>query len=119
MAEEKVFFDENGIKVTSARFICGGKTHSMAGVTSVEARVIPCNRKPPIILAVLGIIIAFFHWFGFVLIAAGAAWLFLQKKDFVVYLSSASGGSDAYINKNESFIDSIVSAVNDAIVHRG
>lgn len=119
MAEEKVFFDENGIKVTSARFIAGNKTHSMSGVTAVEAKIIPCNRKPPIILAVIGIVIAFFHWAGFVFIAGAAAWLFLQKKDFVVYLSSASGGSDAYINKNEAFIDNIVAAVNDAIVHRG
>lgn len=119
MAEEKVFFDQNGIKVTSARFICGGKTHSMAGVTAVEARVIPINRKPPIIIAVIGIVVAIFHWFGFVVIAAALVWLFLQKKDYVVYLSSASGGSDAFINKDESFVDNIVSAVNDAIVHRG
>jgi len=119
MAEERVFLDEGGIKVTSARFVCGGKTHSMSGVTAVEARVIPIPRKYPIILAVIGAIIAIFHWFGFVLIAAAVAWWIMQKKSFVVYLTSASGGADAFTDTNEAFIDKIIAAVNDAIIHRG
>jgi len=119
MAEEKVFFDEQGVKVTNARFVTFGKTHSMSGVTAVSAYVINPNRKPPIILAVVGIIIVIFHWMGALLIAGAAAWWFLQKKNYSVVLSSASGNEDALTDKNEDFIQRAVTALNDAIVYRG
>jgi hypothetical protein len=119
MAEEKVFFDERSVKVTSARFITLGKTHSMSGVTAVSSYIIKPNRKPPVILAVIGIIIVIFHWAGAILIAGAVAWWFLQKNLYSVMLSSASGNQDALTDNDEDFIQRVVTALNDAIVHRG
>ncbi|NOU46184.1 MAG: hypothetical protein HOO86_03880 [Bacteroidales bacterium] len=121
MAEEKVFLDERGIKVTSARFISLGKTHSIAGVTEVSTFIHRPERKYPIIVAAIGIILLLFkvYVFGVVLIAAGVAWWIIQKNEYSVMLSSASGNSDAFRDKDEAFIDRVVAALNDAIVHRG
>ncbi len=119
MAEEKVFFDEQGVKVTNARFVSVGKTHSMSGVTAVSSYVNKPNRKPPIIVAVAGAIIAIFHWIGFVLIAGAVAWWILQKNTYSVMLSSASGNQDALTDKDSAFIQRVVTALNDAIIHRG
>lgn len=119
MAEEKVFLDERGIKVTNARFVTLGKTHSMSGVTAVGSYINKPNRKPPVILAIVGIIVVCFHWFGALLIAGAAAWLFLQKNSYSVVLSSASGNQDALTDGDADFIQRTVAALNDAIVHRG
>ncbi|PKP15352.1 MAG: QacE, partial [Bacteroidetes bacterium HGW-Bacteroidetes-22] len=45
MAEEKIFLEEGGIKVTNARFITHGKTHSMGGITSVSSYKIEPSKK--------------------------------------------------------------------------
>jgi hypothetical protein len=119
MAEEKVFFDEQGVKVTNARFVTFGKTHSMSGVTAVSSYINKPNRKQPIILAVVGIIIVIFHWSGAIFIAGAIAWWFIQKNTYSVVLSSASGNEDALTDKNEDFIQRAVTALNDAIVFRG
>lgn len=119
MAEEKVFFDERGVKVTNARFVTTGKTHSIAGVTAVSSYIISPNRKPPIILAVVGLIITIFHWAGLILVAGAAAWWFIQKKQYSVVLSSASGNQDALTDPDQDFIARVVEALNEAIIHRG
>jgi len=119
MAEEKVFFEERGVKVTNARFVIGGETHSMSGVTSVRSQANKINRKPLFILAAIGAVAAIFHWIGFVLIAGAVAWWFLQKQTYSVILSSASGNQDALTSPDLPFIQNVVNALNDAIVHRG
>ncbi|MBK7212103.1 MAG: QacE [Bacteroidales bacterium] len=119
MAEEKVFLDEKGVKVTSARFITFGKTHSMSGVTAVSSYIIKPNRKQPIILAVIGLIITIFHWSGLILVAGAVAFWIMQKNKYTVSLSSASGSEDALTDLDKDFILRVVDALNDAIVHRG
>jgi hypothetical protein len=120
MAEEKIFLDEKGVKVTSARFITFGKTHSMSGVTAVSSFVINPNRKGPIILAVVGLLAFFIGWiYAIIIIGLAAAWWFTQKKKYVVSLSSASGSEDALTNLDQNFIFRVVDALNEAIVHRG
>lgn len=119
MAEEKVFLDERGVKVTNARFLTFGKTHSMAGVTAVSSFIIKPNRKQPLILAAIGIIVAIFHWSGFIVIGGAVAFWFLQKPKYTVSLSSASGNDDALTDPDKDFIFRVVDALNEAIVYRG
>jgi hypothetical protein len=52
-------------------------------------------------------------------IAAAVAWFLLQKTNYQVMLSSASGNQDALTSTDETFIDRVVQALNDAIVFRG
>lgn len=118
--EEQVFLDEKGVKVTNARFITYGKTQALAGITSVSTLVKNPNRLWPIILIILGGILAFNGEIGWgVLSLVGILWLVLQKSTYYVQLESASGISNALESKDKDFIFRVVDALNDAIVARG
>jgi hypothetical protein len=120
MAEETVFFEEGNVKVTNARFLTFGKTHSMNGITSVTKYQITPSRKGPIIVAVIGLLAFIFKWYiAVIILAAAVAWFISQKKKYSVQLSSASGDNEALTSTNEEYIDKVVAALNDAIVHRG
>jgi hypothetical protein len=120
MAEEKIFLDEKGVKVTNARFVTFAKTHALAGITSVSSYVIPPKRKGPIVVAILGVILFFVKWYlGIVFIALGVAWWISQKRIYQVVLSSASGSEDALSDPDSEFINRVVNALNEAIIHRG
>src|SRR5687767_6795633 len=53
-AGEKVFFDEDEITVTNARFIVSGQTYSMRNITSVRYERIPNDVTGPVLFFVLG-----------------------------------------------------------------
>ena len=121
--EEKSFFNEGGVSVSNARFITGGQTYAMSGVTSVESVRHDPSRKAPIVVGVLGIVAMLFGGTGIVvglfLLAGAVAMWFLQKPTFSVLLYTASGKSTALTRPDEKLISSVVAAINEAIVHRG
>ncbi len=120
MAEEKVFFENRGVKVTNSRFITFGKTHSLSGITAVSSQYISPSRKWPIILGVIGLALFAWKWFlALIIIALAVFWWISQKTIYQVVLSSASGESDALSDKDQGFILNVVDALNEAIVHRG
>jgi hypothetical protein len=121
---EQVFFEQGNVKVTNARFIVSSKTYAMNGVTSVKSSVVPPNRGGVLVLIGIGLLILIAASGGMKLlgIAMGAAgaWLFMQQKSMhSVYLSSASGEVQALSDTDQTFIDSVIRALNDALVHRG
>ena len=121
--EEKTFLSEGGISVTNARFIAPGQTYAMSGVTAVESFRQDPSRKAPIILAIIGVLAlaggGTVTVVGLLLIAGAVAMWFLQKPEFQVLLSTASGKGKAFGSSDEAFISKVVAALNDAIVHRG
>lgn len=120
MAEEKIFLDERGVKVTNARFVTYAKTHALSGITSVSTFTVSPSKKGPIVVAVIGLIAFAFSWIvALVLIAAGVAWFLSLKDEYQVVLSSASGNEDALTDKDQAFISRVVDALNEAIIHRG
>lgn len=121
---EQVFFDQGNVKVTNARFIVSAQTYAMNGVTSVKSHVVPPSRGGVLILIGLGLLVLFAASGGMkllgVALAAAGAWLFTQQKStHSVYLSSASGEVQALSDTDATFIDNVVAALNDALVHRG
>ena len=120
MAEEKVFFEQGDVKVTNSRFMTYGTTHSMSGITSVTQLIYKPNRIGPIITAAVGLLCFFFSWLIAIIVIAGAVvWWFLQKTKYGVQMSSASGDQEALSSTDGEFINTVVAALNDAIVHRG
>ena len=129
MPEEKIFLDEGGIKVTNARFIVPAQTYALSGVTSVKSLREDPSKKWPIILLVIGAIImlAGFEnkdgmggiFVGILIIAGGAFWLYSIKPNFFVVLNSSSGEARSLESKDSGFISRVISALNDAIIHRG
>ncbi len=122
--EEKVFLNEGGISVTSARFVVPSQTYAMSGVTSVKSYEEKPSRKGPVTLIVIGILLMLVVgqgtiFVGVLFLAAGLAWWFLEKSVYHVVLSSASGEAKALSSKDGSWINRVVQALNNAIVHRG
>lgn len=119
--QEKIFFDRNGVKVTSARFIVGTRTYAMQGVTSVKQAAKHPSRVLPIAFGIIGILLALDDkaLIGTcLLVFAVLAWL-LQKADWIVVLSSASGEQQALTSKDRAYIDAVISALNESLVYRG
>lgn len=121
MAEEKVFLDERGVSVTSARMMFGSEMHTMNGVTSVKSYKKTPSRILPSLIALFGLFLLYSKEFlgGLIFIGIGAAIWYLMKPKYSVALFSASGEATAYVSKDQDFVSKIISAINDAIVHRG
>lgn len=120
--DEKKFFDHSGIIVTSARFVAPKQTFAMSGITSVKTE----RSNPAKIFAVAFILL------GGIALAAGTLniWkvavpfvigigLLFIKPSYHVIVGGASGDTKAFNSKDRSFVDSVVNAVDQAIVARG
>ena len=129
--DEKIYFDKNDISVTSTRFIVEGNTYAMSGVTSVKSFV----KKPSIvrmILSILLIVLGALSAIGtlvagsiegmivpLIMLAIGVALWFVNKKKFIVLLNTSSGESQALKSNDSALVDSVIDALNEAIVGRG
>lgn len=121
---ETEFFNNGHTVVTNARFVVDGQTYAMNGVTSVKQGIKPADKKTGIWLVIIGIILFLAtsgsaKLIGLVLIGIGA-WLIYQAKPIAsVILQSSSGEVQALSSEDLSFISNVVSALNQAIIHRG
>lgn len=124
--DEKTFFEQGIVRVTSSRFIVGSQTYTMNGVTSVKSSEIPPSRTGPIVVILVGLLIlaaaeGIVKVLGVAIIALGI-WLFTQQRTTkAVVLSSASGEVQALSDQMDASVDipGVVHALNEAIVHRG
>ena len=127
MAEEKVFYDNGGSKVTNTRFIANGTTYPINGITSVAVRRNEVSKKNAIVTIVIGAIILFTGFsssigvaaFGALVVVAGFFWFKSLKDTYHVVTSSAGGETDALWSHDSSLIREIESALNNAIIERG
>jgi uncharacterized membrane protein len=122
--EEKVFFSHGNVSVSNARFIVNGQTYAMNGVTSVKQSVNYPSRLGPVILGIIGLLPMLsghapgIVW-GMVLLALTVIWWTKQKPLWIVVLNSSSGETQALTNENRAFIDGVIEALNQSIIHRG
>ena len=121
---ETVFFDENNVKVTNARFIANGQTYAMSGVTSVRSTMAPAEIKGYLVGIGVGLLLLIAldgaaKLIGIV-VAGLAGWMLMNAKStHWVTLVTAAAESRALESQDESFINKVVEALNDVIVHRG
>jgi len=118
--DEKIFFEHEGVRVTNTRFVVDGQTFAMNNVTSVK----PLEKKPsrvgPIILIFLGILSAIGGGYvGLVVSGIGALWWYMQKTTYHVMLHTSGGETSALKTYQREYLNKVVGALNDAIVHRG
>lgn len=123
--KEVEFFNNKEVTVTNARFVVSGVTYAMNGVTSVKKHREVAKRAIPIWMVIIGAIMllavsdSVAKLVGVLLIGLGI-WLFMKFKDsYVVVLKSSSGESQALISKDETYIDTVINALNDSLIHRG
>lgn len=129
--QETIYYQDESIIVTNTRAVLGTKTYAMANITSVSMGVIPANRVPGIVLALIGLAIAGCACsvvgkdaasvivFGLIVLGLGIAIAAAPKTRYVVKIGSASGEANALVSKDKEYIQKIVNAVNEAIIKRG
>jgi hypothetical protein len=122
--DEQVFFDQNGVSVSNARFIVSGQTYAMSAVTSVKQAVNEPSRGGPIFFGIVGFLICLIGNTAaiviglFILVCAIAVGV-QQKAEYIVVLSTSSGESQALKSADKSYVESVVNALNHSIIHRG
>jgi len=109
---ERIFFEQDEIKITSARAIFGEHTHVMNAITAVRYVELKPDRKWPMFLMIFGVFCVL------TTTVIGAVWWSLQKTKHVVLLSSSSGEICAMVAKDESLAKRVVEAINEAIIAR-
>src|ERR1700754_2282208 len=120
--KEITFYQDASVQVTQSRFITKSKTYAMRNISSVHIFEIVKSRRFPIILIAFGLALLFSdaaRVVGFIAIALGALILALTKNEFAVRISTNAGEVNSIISKDKSYIQNIVNALNDAIVHTG
>jgi hypothetical protein len=130
--EEKSYFNNNtGVSVTNARFIVHGQTYAMSGVTSVKRFV----KKPSIVRMILAVLLMALGGLAaigvlasgdvssvivpVIMLAIGVVLWVINKKQYIVLLNTSSGESQALETKDSALVDSVVEALNTAIIERG
>lgn len=117
---ETTYFESGEVKVTNARFISGAHTFAMNNVTSVKPFTEQPKRFWPIVMLLVGLGVATNSiGIGLAIVAAGAIVLYIQKTKYFVLLATSGGETKALMTHDRAYLNSVMNALNEAIVHRG
>jgi hypothetical protein len=118
--DERTFFEYEDVKVTNARFVSGSQTYAMSNVTSVKAFEQKPNRFWGIVALLVGLVMTpSTAGVGLIIVAAAIFYLYQQKTVYHVMLATAGGETSALKTYQREYLNKVVSALNEAIVHRG
>ncbi len=136
-AEPTYYSDKTGVRITPTRFVAPGKTrnegpstYAMANITSIKTEKRDPNRLGGIIIALFGLVLIFVGsnsqdsgiviLLGVATILTGVAWAVLLKPTYFLKVSSASGETEPLApTKDRQYIESVASALNEALIKRG
>ena len=119
---EKTFYQDGHVTVTQSRYVTHSKTYAMRNISSVHIFEVVKSRKFPVAMIIVGLFMLCSdsaRMVGFFILAFGVLLLFLIKNEFSVRISTNSGEADSIVSKDKLYIQKIVDALNDAIIHRG
>jgi len=120
--EEKTFLDAGNVSVSNSRLIVDGQTYAMGDVTSVKTGVEEANKRIGVLLGLTSLLVLFiaksFLWGGVLLVIATFALIGARNK-YSVVLSTSAGENQALRSENKTEIETVVSALNEAIMSRG
>lgn len=137
MPEEKVIYEQDAIKITTARAVFGEKTYAVSTISSVELVTVNPSAGLSNVLLGGGILASIFGAFsliprdgrfhpnwtmlviGILCIAAGYAWVRSLKPKYMLRFTSTAGAVEAYHSEDRNKIQPIVDAINEAIIQKG
>lgn len=135
MPEERVFLNDSNVYVSNTKVVLYGTTYATANITSVAKRFTPASKGCAILLIAFGGLALLVALSAFdssnagasatvilltgAILAAGVLWLRSLKPTYHVFLASAAAERQGLSSKDESFVDRVTIAINDAITHRG
>ncbi|PTS96863.1 hypothetical protein DBR11_18390 [Pedobacter sp. HMWF019] len=119
---EVTFYQDMRVTVTQSRYVTNSKTYAMRNISSVHIFEIIKSKALPVIMIIAGFFMLFSESsmiLGILILVFGVAILFCIKNEFAVRISTNSGEVNSMVSKDKAYIQTIVNALNDAIVHRG
>ena len=122
---EKEFYRNGNVSISNSRFIVGTTTYAMNGVTSVKRGQNEPSKTAPIIVGLIGVVMVFaastflFKGIGVLVALACIAWFKSLKTEYLVFLNSSSGESQALASTDKEYIDQVIHNLNESIIHRG
>ena len=146
MEQLVIYTDGHGIKVTSTEFITHKANYLIAGISDVRMHLIKASKTPGILLIVLGIIgmvAGAMHLLstvdippsyvgnilmtpnrlvfaiGAVLLLLGVLLVVLMRDKYAVKILTAEGEKEPVVSPRQDYINQIVTAVQNAVLHYG
>ncbi|MCC3217303.1 DUF6232 family protein [Chryseobacterium sp. X308] len=119
---ETIFYHDSSIKVTQSRYITHSKTYAMRNISSVYIFEIIKSKNKALLLIIVGFILLFskeIFWMGIIILILGFWWFFTIKNQYAVRISTNAGEVNSIVSKDRDYIQKIVNALNEAIIHRG
>ncbi|RZK25671.1 MAG: QacE [Flavobacterium sp.] len=119
---ETLFYQNGNVKVTQSRYITISKTYAMRNISSVQTFQIIKSKTIPILLLIVGILILAFadgKIIGGLLSLLGVIIIVFNNNEYAVRISTNSGEVNSIVSSDKSYIQEIVNALNEAIIHRG
>jgi hypothetical protein len=119
------FYRNGNVSISNSRFIVGTTTYAMNGVTSVKRGQNEPPKAAPIVLGLIGLMMVFVastllsKGIGVLIVLGCIAWLKSLKTEYLVFLNSSSGESQALASTDKEYIDQVIHNLNEAIIHRG
>lgn len=120
--KEITFYQDANVQVTQSHFITNSKTYAMRNISSVHIFEIVKSRVMPVIIMVTGVLLLFAkeaRIVGIIAIILAVLLLMPIKNEFAVRISTNSGEANSIISKDKNYVEQIVNALNNAIIHRG
>lgn len=140
--EEKTFYTDQAVSVTSARVVMQGLTFAMRNVSSVRTLKVLPSHALDIILIIIGIIMGlmglctsgigssaksggatgmgiFVIIVAIALVVIGILMYRKKKPTYYVYLGTNSGEQRGIFSQDKAYIETIVQAINDSMVYKG
>ena len=115
--DEQTYFDNNGVKVTNARFIVDANTYSIRNITSTAAWTKKQQWIAAVVLALLGLVsIQGATPIGIFFIVLSGLALYLGRPVHFVRLHTSGGEVKAVKSYDLEYVRQVVQALNEAII---
>ena len=130
MNEETTIYQQGSIKITNLRAIFAEKTYSISNITAVETKTIEPNKNLEFVLLFAGLSMFVcgvtdpsknIQWLIFGVLALVIFYFMYRasRSTYAVNITTASGEVKAYTSQDQAAIQTIVQALNTAIVQKG
>ena len=120
--EEKIFYQNGDVRVTQSRFIVGDKTFALRNISSVQVGSIGPNRtlySIVVLIGALSLLAEQARLFGAIVLIIAVIYIFIAKSGYSVRITINSGETDCLFSKDKKYVETIVNALNNAIVEIG
>jgi len=120
--EETLFYKDYNVTVTQSRYVTNSKTYAMRNISSVHVFEIVKNHTLPVLLIIVGAIMLITDGgkvIGGIIALIGFLVIISNKNQYAVRISPNSGEANSIVSRDKVYIQKVVDALNDAIIHRG